>query len=182
MLKCRRGSGDQQGAHLSSLSFWITAGNYPSPSIPNTHLSERSKDTTATGLITCKRWCAEAECYGLHCLFKSMLGGLCSFAKEGWQGSKATEAKAAKKVLKTELSLWPEGIPANTTLCTREPPSLQRHAAVQNRRFVWIWQLGADSDHRLSKKRKEKKTLRTLRHRRGCGVPIINCQSNCKIY
>lgn len=46
-----------------------------------------------------------AECYGLHCLFKSMLGGLCSFAKEGWQGSKASEAKAAKKVLKTELSL-----------------------------------------------------------------------------
>lgn len=131
MLKCGRGSGDQQGAHLGSLSFWITAGNYPSPSISNTQLSERSKDTTAKGLITCKRWCAEAECYGLHCLFKSMLGGLCSFAKEGWQGSKATEAKAAKKVLKTELSLWPEGIPANTTLCTRDPPSLQRHAAVE---------------------------------------------------
>lgn len=46
-----------------------------------------------------------AECNGLHCLFKSMLGGLCSFAKEGLQGSKASEAKAAKKVLKTELSL-----------------------------------------------------------------------------
>lgn len=50
-------------------------------------------------------WCATAECYGLHCLFKSMLGGLCSFTKEGWLGSKASEAKAAKKVLQTRLSL-----------------------------------------------------------------------------
>ena len=41
-----------------------------------------------------------------------MLGGLCSFTKEGWLGSKASEAKAAKKVLQTQLSLWPEGIPA----------------------------------------------------------------------
>lgn len=131
MLKCRQGGGDQQGAQLGSLSFRKTAGNYPSTSVPNTQRSERSTDTTATGPITCKRWCAEAECYGLHCLFKSMLGGLCSFAKEGWQGSKATEAKAAKKVLKTELSLWPEGIPANTTLCTRDPPSLQCHTAVK---------------------------------------------------
>lgn len=77
------------------------------------------------------RRCAEAECYGLHCLFKSMLGGLCSFAKECWQGSKATEAKAAKKVLKTELSLRPEGIPANSTLRTRDSRSLQLHAAVK---------------------------------------------------
>lgn len=83
----------------------MTAGNYPSTSIPDTQLAKGSTDTAATGLLTCKRRCAEAECYGLHCLFKSMLGGLCSFAKEGWQGSKATEAKAAKKVLKTELSL-----------------------------------------------------------------------------
>lgn len=116
MLKCGRGGGDQQGARLSSPSFRMTAENRPSTSMRDAQLSRRSTDTAATGLITCKRRCAEAECYGLHCLFKSMLGGLCSFAKEGWQGSKATEAKAAKKVLKTELSLWPEGIPANTTL------------------------------------------------------------------
>lgn len=79
----------------------------------------------AAGLITWMRWCATAECYGLHCLFKSMLGGLCSFTKEGWLGSKASEAKAAKKVLKTQLSLWPEGIPADNTLCTRDPSLLQ---------------------------------------------------------
>lgn len=105
MLKCGRGDGDQQGAHLSSLSSRTAAGNYPSTSIRDTQSSKRSTDTAATGPVTCKRRCAEAECYGLHCLFKSMLGGLCSFAKEGWLGSKATEAKAAKKVLKTELSL-----------------------------------------------------------------------------
>lgn len=101
MLRCVRGGRDQQGAHLCSLRFLITAGNYPSTSIQDTQLSERSTDTTAMGFVTC----TETECYGLHCLFKSMLGGLCSFAKVGWQGSKATEAKAAKKVLKTELSL-----------------------------------------------------------------------------
>ena len=136
MLKCGRGSGDQQGAHLSAPSFYITVWNYPSPSIWDTQFCKRSTDTAATDLITCKRRCAEAECYGLHCLFKSMLGGLCSFAKEGWQGSKATEAKAAKKVLKTELSLQPEGIPANTTLCTRDPRSTQLHAAVKIE--VWV--------------------------------------------
>lgn len=45
-----------------------------------------------------------AECYGLHCLFKSMLGGLWSLTKEACVGSKASEAKTAKKVLKTQLS------------------------------------------------------------------------------
>lgn len=31
-----------------------------------------------------------AECYGLHCLFKSMLGGLWSLTKEACVGSKAS--------------------------------------------------------------------------------------------
>lgn len=60
-----------------------------------------------------------------------MLGGLCSFTKEGWLGSKASEAKAAKKVLKTQLSLRPEGIPADTTLCTRDPSLLQLRLPVK---------------------------------------------------
>lgn len=89
---------------------------------------------TATRLITRVRWCAMTECYGLHCLFKSMLGGLCSFTKEGQPGSKASEAKAAKKVLQTQLSLWPEGIPADTTLCTRDPGLLPVKAAVKRKK------------------------------------------------
>lgn len=36
-------------------------------------------------------------------MFKSMLGGLWSPAKEDWGRLKASEAKAGKKVLKTKL-------------------------------------------------------------------------------
>lgn len=54
-----------------------------------------------------------------------MLGGLCCFTKEGWRGSKASEAKAAKKVLKIQLSLWPEGIPADAALCAPDVGLLQ---------------------------------------------------------
>lgn len=108
---------------LDSNFFFFTAWNcsvnpLQDDKAPASHSERRrshnSKQVAAeqAGIIIRARWCATAECYGLHCLFKSMLGGLCSFTKEGWLGSKASEAKAAKKVLQTQLSLWPEGIPA----------------------------------------------------------------------
>lgn len=83
--------------HIKLQNLWPTSGT-GDPLQPHNSSTEGAQPLRMGGVQT-------AECYGLHCLFKSMLGGLCSFAKEGWQGSKASEAKAAKKVLKTELSL-----------------------------------------------------------------------------
>lgn len=130
MCEWRVGSGGEIWFHrrlnssfLDSNFFFFTVWNcsvnpLQDDKAPASHSERRrshnSKQVAAeqAGLIIRARWCATAECYGLHCLFKSMLGGLCSFTKEGWLGSKASEAKAAKKVLQTQLSLWPEGIPA----------------------------------------------------------------------